>query len=416
MASVRAILHASELLTGAGIREKNGRRPQEEDLSRIPDGALVYRTRVQAGKEIPDRILWVGRTSDLPKKYLKVPSRSLRKKNCLVPGLIDCHTHLVFAGNRADEFAARCAGVSYEEIASQGGGILKTMNATREATLEELEKLAIPRVKEALSFGVRTLEIKSGYGLSPEAELKQLRVIQKLKKRFPEITFQSTFLGAHGFPPDCSRGEYLSQLIHQMLPEVARAKLADACDVFVDRGYFTSEEATRILTVAKKLGLAIKIHGDELSNTESASLAARMGALSVDHLLKISETGIQALAQSETVGVLLPGTAFYLKADHAPARSLIDAGAIVALSTDFNPGTCMTLSLPVIMTLAALYLKMSRAEIFAAVTFNAAKALGLHARKGTLEPGMDADAVALPFSSFEETYYRFAWSPSAVSR
>jgi imidazolonepropionase len=196
-----------------------------------------------------------------------------------------------------------------------------------------------------------------------------------------------------------------------MLPEVASKKLADACDVFIDQGYFTVEEGQELLKKAKALRLKVKVHADELADTGSAALAAELQAMSADHLLKISNDGVEKLAASETVAVLLPGTAFYLKAPHAPARKLLAAGACVALSTDFNPGTCMCASLPTIMTIAALYLGMTRAEILAAVTYNAAKALGLEGQKGTLEPGRDADFAVLPFARFEETYYRFAWSP-----
>jgi len=352
----------------------------------------------------------VGKTSELPKKYARVSKKDLKGKQAIIPGLIDCHTHLVFAGDRSDEFAERCGGATYEEIAARGGGIVASVRATREATPAQLEKLAIARVQESRSYGVRTIEIKSGYGLSAESELKVLEVAQRLKKRFPDMTFSTTFLGAHAFPKDCSREEYLDSLIKVMLPEVARRKLADACDVFIDRGYYTVDEARMLLKQAKKLGLKVKVHADELANTESTRFAVEMGALSADHLLKISEGGIAALSTSDTVAVLLPGTAFYLKESHAPARKLIDAGAAVALSTDFNPGTCVTLNLPTIMTIAALYLGMTRAEIFAAVTYNAAKALDLHHSKGTIETGMDADFIVLPFTRFEELYYRFAWS------
>ena len=224
------------------------------------------------------------------------------------------------------------------------------------------------------------------------------------------MTFVPTYLGAHAYPHDKPKDEYLKEILEKTLPFVAQNKLARFCDVFVDEGYFSREEARTLLTKARDLGLGIKIHADELGNTESASLAAHFTAHSADHLLKISEDGIQALAQSDTVAVLLPGTAFYLKAEHAPARKLINAGICVALSTDFNPGTCMTLNLPAVLTIAALYLQMTRAEIFAAVTYNAAKALGLENKKGTLEAGRDADFTVLPFQTFEECYYRFAWS------
>lgn len=406
---LQVIVHASELLSGEGVRKKDGRRVKEEDLGRIPDGALVYRTKKAGSRQIPERIEWVGPTSDLPKRYARLRRKDLRGRQAIIPGLVDCHTHLVFAGDRSDEFALRCGGASYEEIAAKGGGIVSTVRATRDASPALLERLASERVREMSAYGVRTIEIKSGYGLSAESELKLLGVINSLKKRFPEFTFASTFLGAHAFPKDKPREEYLREIMEVMLPEVAKKKLADACDVFVDAGYFRVEEGEAILTKAKGLGLQVKIHADELGDTGSAAMAASVGALSADHLLKVSKDGISKLAASQTVAVLLPGTAFYLKAAHAPARDLINAGASVALSTDFNPGTSMTLNLPAVMTIAALYLGMTRSEIFAAVTYNGAKALGLHKRKGTLEPGKDADFAILPFAKFEEMYYRFAW-------
>lgn len=409
--ALRAIIHASEILTGAGIRARDGRRPREEDLGRIPDGAVVYSVR-PGGR--PGKIEWVGPTAELPRRFARVRRQNLRGERAVIPGLVDCHTHLVFAGDRSDEFAARCGGATYAEIAARGGGIASTVRATRAASSVELERLASARLKEIASYGVRTVEAKSGYGLSAEHELKLLEVIPRLRKKFPALTIKSTFLGAHAFPPatERARPDYLRDLTETMLPAVAKKKLADACDVFIDEGYYTVEEGRRILERARKLGLKLKIHADELGNTSSAELAVDLGALSADHLLRVSDDGVRKLADSQTVAVLLPGTAFYLKAEHAPARKLIDAGAAVALATDFNPGTCMCLSLPAVMTIAALYLKMSRAELFAAVTYNGARALGLHDRKGTLERGMDADVAILPFPRFEELYYRFAWAPA----
>lgn len=402
----RAWIHASEILTGEGIRKKDGRKVREEDLGRILDGAMVVSFNP---KGIPERIEWVGPTSELPKKWSKVPKTNLRNQKAIIPGLVECHTHLIFAGDRSEEFAARCGGATYQEIAAKGGGIQTTVNATRHASEKELLKLARLRLKELSAYGVRTVEIKSGYGLTVESELKILGLIPKLRKEFPELTLTSTFLGAHAFPKELSHEAYMKELLEKMIPEVARRKLADSCDVFIDEGYFTVEQGRQILTAARKLGMEIKIHADELANTESAALAAELGALSADHLLQISPRGIEKLAQSQTVAVLLPATAFYLKANHAPARKLIDAGACVALSTDFNPGTSMCLSLPLVMTIAALYLGMSRSEIFAAVTYNAAKALGLAESKGTLEPGKDADFWIMPFERFEEAYYRLGW-------
>ncbi len=398
----QVILHAAELLTGAGIRAKDGRRPREDDLGAIPDGAMAYSEKLR-------KILWVGKSKDLPKKFLRAQRQDLRGKSCVVPGFTDCHTHLVFEGNRAKDFADRCGGVSYEEIARRGGGILHTVTETRRATEAQLLASARKRVREAQNFGVSTLEIKSGYGLNFETELKCLRVIGKLRREFPEMRFHATFLGAHAFPAESTQAEYLAEL-EKMLAEVAAKKLAESCDVFVDKGYFTVPQARKLLLSARKRGLATRIHADELGNTESAVLAAKLGALSADHLLKVSPRGIRALARSSTVAVLLPGTAFYLKEPYAPARALIDGGARIALATDFNPGTCVTLNLPLIMTLSALYMKMTRAEIFAAVTYNAAKALGLENSQGTLERGLRADPLILPYSKFEEVYYQFGAS------
>ncbi|MEK6706881.1 MAG: imidazolonepropionase [Bdellovibrionota bacterium] len=401
-----AIVHASELLTGTGVRRKDGRRIVQDDIGRISDGALVYTLKRSAGRLIPDRIKWVGQTASLPKKYLTAQKIDLKNKRAVIPGMVDCHTHLVFAGDRSDEFAARCAGATYQEIAARGGGIAATVRATRAASIAELERLAVPRLKKAVGYGVRTIEIKSGYGLSVGDEYKILEVIKRLKARFLELTIVPTFLGAHAFPQDLSHEEYMRVLTDVMLPEVARRKLADSCDIFIDEGYFSIHEARVLLEKARTLGLSVKIHADELFDTGATGLAAEIGALSADHLLKISDDGIRRLANSNTVAVLLPGTALFLKAKYAPARKLIDAGAAVALATDFNPGTCMCLSLPVIMALAAVNMCMGAAEIFAAITYNGAKALGLEKNKGTLEPGMDADFTILPFKRFEECYYQ----------
>jgi imidazolonepropionase len=413
------LVEASELITGKGFRRKDGRKVVEADMDRIPRGALVISTRTVSvkgrRKQIPGEVLWTGPTNALPKRYLKGERLDLKGQKAIAPGFVDCHTHLVFSGDRAAEFAARCGGATYEEIAAKGGGIVRTVAATREASLDELFRLACQRVKEGAAFGVRTFEVKSGYGLSVESELKILEVIPRLRARFPEFEFVSTFLGAHAFPKESSREEYLRLLMEKMLPLVAKKKLAESCDVFIDRGYYTLEEGRRLLKRARELGLSLKIHADELANTESSKLAAEMGALSADHLLCISERGIQALSKSKTVAVLLPATAFYLKTAQAPARKLIDSGARVALATDFNPGTSMTLNLPVVMTLGALYLQMTAAEILAAVTYNAAAALGREDRQGTLEVGQRGLYTLIPFKSFEEAYYRFAWRPKAYS-
>ncbi len=395
----QCMIHASFVYTAEKVVQKKGRLLRESDLVPLKDGAVVYDSR---------RVIWVGPTSKIPKKYFKIKVLDLENRRAIMPGLVDSHTHLVFAGSRSNEFASRCAGASYAEIASSGGGIQSTVRATRDASFEELLEGAIRRVKVAHAFGVRTLECKSGYGLQHDAELKCLRVVQSLKQQFPYMTFVSTYLGAHDVPRERSKKSYFDEMIHRTLPVIRKQNLAENVDVFIDDGYYSLGEGKKVLTAGKKLKFKLKVHADELTNTEASALGVKMGALSVDHLLKISRKGIQALANSRTVATLLPGTAFSLKVDFAPARALLDSGAQVALATDFNPGSCYSLNLPFMMHLGALYMKMNAAEVFAATTLNAATALGLK-NKGAVLPGYDSDFVVLPYAQFEEMIYRLAW-------
>jgi imidazolonepropionase len=396
----KVFTHASFVYTGEGIVNKEGRCLRPEDMSSIEDGAIVFTSK---------KIIWVGPTQNLPPEYQKLAATDLKNKRAVIPGLIDSHTHLVFAGSRAQEFARRCAGTSYQEIANEGGGILTSVQATRAASFESLYASALKRALIAYRFGVRTMECKSGYGLEHAAELKCLKVVQAVQQTLPQMTFVSTYLGAHAIPHDQKKSHYLDELLHQTLPAIKAQNLAEICDVFVDDGYYTLADGERILRTAKKLGFQLKMHADEMGNTESARLAAKLECLSADHLLKISDKGIAALAKADTVATLLPGTAFYLKEPHAPARKLLDAGARVAIATDFNPGSCYSLNLPLMMNLSALYLRMNAGEIFAAVTYNAAAALGLQNKKGALLAGYDSDFIVLPYENFEEMYYRMGW-------
>ncbi|MBS1959749.1 MAG: imidazolonepropionase [Bdellovibrionales bacterium] len=395
-----AFTHASYVYTGEMIRKKDGRKLEPADVSAVEDGAIVFDQK---------KIHWIGPARELPKIYKSVKATDLKRKQAIMPGLIDSHTHLVFAGSRAQEFARRCAGATYQEIADEGGGILTTVNATREASEAELFELALKRALIAYRYGIRTIECKSGYGLDHDAEMKCLKVVKHLREALPQMTFVSTYLGAHAFPKDRRRTEYIDEMVRKTIPEVAEKSLAEFCDVFIDEGYYSIEEGERVLRAAKKAGIKTKVHADELANTESAHLAAKLGANSADHLLKISDYGVESLAESSTVATLLPGTALYLKENFAPARDLLDKGAKVAIATDFNPGTCYSLNLPLMMNLSALYMKMNSAEIFAGVTYSAACALGLEATKGTLDVGMDSDFVVLPYDCFEEMYYRLGW-------
>lgn len=326
----------------------------------------------------------------------------------MTPGLVDPHTHAVFAGNRVAEFLARARGEKYT-----GGGILITVQATRAASEEELVRLAKPRLLRMLGQGVTTVEVKSGYGLTPADELKMLRAVRRLGRELP-LTLVPTFMGAHALPPEVPREEYVRLLAEEMIPAVAREGLARFCDVFCDRGFFTVAEARTILLAARRWGLGLKIHADELAYVGAAELAGELFATSAEHLLHISEEGIHALARAGTVAVLLPGTAFVLDEPYPPARRLIEAGVPVALGTDFNPGSCPLASLPFVMSLGVLKLRMSPEEVLTAVTLNAAAALGLAHELGSVEVGKRADFVVWDAASFTEIPYwmgqNLAWA------
>jgi len=348
--------------------------PDQGRLQTLPDAYVV----VKEG-----RIAEVGQGSPP-----RLPCPTLDARGRLVtPGLVDPHTHAVFAGSRVAEFLARTQGARYT-----GGGILTTVEAVRAASEGELVELARPRLLRMLQEGTTTVEIKSGYGLTTEDELKMLRAIRRLSEALP-LTVVPTFLGAHAFPPELPREEYIELVMEEMLPQVAKEGLARFCDVFCDRGFYTVDEARRILEQAKKFGLSPKLHADELADVGAAGLAAELEAASADHLLHVSNRGIEKLAEAGVVGVLLPGTAFVLDEPYPPARNLVQAGVPVALGTDFNPGSCPISSLPLVMSLAVLRLGLSPEEALCGATLNAAAAVGLAGEVGSLEPGKLADLV-----------------------
>lgn len=327
----------------------------------------------------------------------------------VVPGFVDAHTHLVFAGWRYQEYVMRCQGATYQEILRAGGGILETVRQTRQATEEALFQRALSFLDEMLSLGTTSVEAKSGYGLDTENELKQLRVIRRLKAEHC-LDVVPTFLPAHAIPPEYSKDRegYIQEIIGSMLPLVRREGLARFLDVFCDEGAFTSKEARRILVRGKELGYEIKLHADELRNTQGAELGASLGAVSVDHLCMISQEGVRALRESDTVAVLLPATSCFMGKDHGKlGRKLVDAGIPVALGTDFNPGTSPATSIPLCMTLACSLSGLTPAEALVAATWNAAWAIGLGGRVGGLQPGMQADALILDADSYVEIPYRF---------
>lgn len=328
------------------------------------------------------------------------------KGKVILPGLVECHTHSAFAGSRANEFKMKLQGKSYEEIALNGGGIISTVSAVRNSLLELLVQLLIPRVKYFISQGITTLEIKSGYGLDLENEIKLLETIKHVRSLFP-IDIVSTFLGAHTYPSEFKNDhkDYLNLITDKMLPQIAQKKLANFCDGFCEKTAFSSEEIDIIFTKAKELGFQLRLHTEQFTCVGGLDVALKHNAVSVDHLEVLTDDNISKLANSNTVAVLLPGVSFFLDYQYAPARKLIDNNAIVALSTDFNPGSSHISNLNFIMSLAAIKMKMTFEEIISAVTINAAKALQMNDKIGSIEIGKKADFAVFDAEDFSEIIY-----------
>jgi imidazolonepropionase len=393
------ITGCKELLTLRGSVPRRGKAMQ--DLGIVRDGAILVRggTIIATG---PRR--QVARLSE---------ARSANKLDLggrvVLPGLVDSHTHLIFAASRAAEYEQRIAGASYEKIARQGGGILSTVRALRGTKPKELKTRALAALRQFAAHGTTTLEAKSGYGLDTGSELEILRLMSELHQEQP-LDIHSTFLGAHVVPPEF-RGRadaYVDFLLRELIPSVALSGLAEFCDVFCDRGAFTVAQARRILTTARACGLVPRLHAEQLSRTGAARLAIELEAASADHLEKINSADIRALAASNVVATLLPGCSFHLGLEsYPPARKLLDAGAVVALATDYNPGSSPTLSLPMIMSLACSQMRMSPAEAITAVTINAAFSLRRHARIGSIEVGKYADLAVFDVEEYREIPYYF---------
>ncbi len=370
----------------------------------VEDGAIA----VQDG-----RIAWVGPAADLP----SAPESLARQVHdaaqaWITPGLIDCHTHLVHGGDRAREFELRLTGASYEEIARAGGGIRSTVEQTRAASEEELYAQALPRLRDLLAEGVTTVEIKSGYGLSLEHELKMLRVARRLGED-PAVTVKTTFLGAHALPPEFDRRpeDYIDTVI-AMLPEVAASGLADAVDAFCERIAFYPEQVARVFEAAVAAGLPVKLHADQLSDLKGAALAARFGALSADHLEYTGEDGVKAMALKGSVAVLLPGAFYVLRETKLPpVEALREAGVPIALATDNNPGSSPITSLLLMLSMGCTLFRLTPQEALAGVTRNGARALGMAETHGTLEVGKAADFVLWNISHPAELAYRIGHNP-----
>jgi imidazolonepropionase len=358
-----------------------------------------------------DRIAWAGPESGLPPAFADSDALDCGGR-LVVPGLIDCHTHLCFGGWRGDEFAQRLAGASYQEIAAAGGGILSTVKATRAASHGELKEKSAEVLAKMLELGITTVECKSGYGLDRGNELKQLEVYRALDAAQP-IDLVPTFLGAHVIPPeyDDDRQGYIDLLTQSMIPEVAERGLAEFCDAFVERGAYTIDEARAVFEAARTAGLGIRLHADQLSKGGGAELAASFGAVSAEHLEYVSEAGIRALADSGTVAVSLPLASLYLREPYLPARRMLDAGVRVAVATDFNPGSAPSYHLPLALSLACLNQGMTPQEALMGCTAVAARAVRRSERIGSLERGFQADIAVIDAPSLNHWLYHF--SPNA---
>ena len=345
-----------------------------------------------------ERIAYVGPERDNPHA---IDDDFDARGACAIPGFVDTHTHIPFAGYRESEFNRRLQGETYAQIAESGGGIASTVRSTRAASEEELIANVEARTKTMARYGTTTAEAKSGYGLNVEEELKQLRAIQRAQS---PVRLVPTCLAAHDMPYPT----YTADVVDHILPAVAAANLAKFCDAFVERNVFTREQGEIVLRAGQRLGMIPRLHADELSDTDGAALAASIGAASADHLMHVSDRGIEALAKSDTVANLLPATSFFLMSDrYAPARKLIDAGAIVSLSTDCNPGSSMTESMQMVMQLATLQMKMTVEESLTAATLNGAYSVRLHEEIGSIEEGKRADIVLLDAPNYLHLVYHF---------
>lgn len=331
---------------------------------------------------------------------------------CLIPGFVDPHTHMCFALRREAEFTQRIEGIEYLEILRRGGGILSSVQAVRAASEEELFSATFEHAMTALGFGTTTLEIKSGYGLETGTELKMLRVIERVGCETP-LDVVSTFLGAHAIPREYSKDSetYVDIIVQEMIPAVSGQGIARFCDVFCEKGTFTVEQSRRILSCAREAGMGLKIHADEVHDLGGAGLAAELGAISAEHLLAASDENLRAMAEKEVIGVLLPATAYSLRKDYAPARKMVDMGLPVALATDCNPGSSYTESMPFIFGLAVLNMNLTVPEALVAATLNAAYAIGMAERVGSLETGKSADFLLLDGESPAILAYHAGVSP-----
>jgi len=403
------VKNCRQLLTLASPARAPRRGEALADLGLVPDGAFAAHL---------GRIVAVGPLDKVEAAIQPLATcREIDAGGAVVmPGFVDSHTHTVFADYRLDEYEMRVTGVPYEEIARQGGGIAKSVADLRKMDERKLLEVSRRRLRRCIGLGSTTIEIKSGYGLDLENELKQLRVIRRLAEEVPAVVV-ATFLGAHAVPPEYrdNREEYIALVVSEMLPAVVGEGLAEFIDVFSETGVFDTEEAERILRAGQEAGLKVRLHADELDDTGSAELAVKVGAVSADHLTRISDRGIALMADSSVIGVLLPGTSFGLPSLHfAPARRMVERGMAIALASDFNPGSSPSESMPLMMSIACSHMGLKPAEAISAATYNAAFVVDRQDDVGSLEVGKRADFLILDCEDYREVAYRFGIDP--VSR
>jgi imidazolonepropionase len=404
------IKNAAQLVTCSGFSAKKGK--EMADLHIIEDGALIIKEGV---------IEAVGQSGDIDKQLKNNGADQSdfdiidARDKAVLPGFVDSHTHLVFGGYRAEEFSWRLRGDSYMEIMQRGGGIVNTVNATRQVSAEELLQSGIKRLNSMLSFGVTTVEGKSGYGLDRDTEIKQLEVMARLNQ-IHYLDVVSTFLGAHAVPPEYKgkQDAFIYFMASDVLPRVVDQNLAEFCDIFWEKSVFSIDQSRRLLTRAKELGLKLKLHADEIVQLGGAELAAELGAISADHLLQASDRGIKDMAATGVVATLLPATAFSLKEGYANGRKMMDSNCAVALATDFNPGSCFTESIPLVFALATLHMNISTEEAISALTINGAAALDRADQIGSIDAGKKGDLIVLEFPSY--TYIPYHLGVSTVEK
>ncbi|MEK5230413.1 imidazolonepropionase [Lysinibacillus sp. FSL K6-0232] len=394
------IKDANEVITLKSHVQGPRTKEQMRELAVVENGSVLVEG---------DKIVAVGSFEQLAIDFPDLTKKATiidASGKIVMPGLVDCHTHLVHGGTREEEFNMRLNGATYMDIMNAGGGIHATTKRTRETSFEALYEKTMQHLDVFLKHGVTTVEAKSGYGLDWKTEKKQLEVAKKLQETH-SVDVVSTFMGAHAVPRDYKGREddFVDIVIREMLPKVAELGLAEFNDVFCEKGVFTPEQSRRILEAGKALGLTPKIHADEIEPYKGAELAAEVGAISAEHLLVASDEGIQKMAEAGTIAVLLPGTAFFLRAPFARGRLMIDEGIPVAISTDFNPGSSPTMSLPFIMNLACMHMGMTLEEVLAATTINAAYAINRGAQIGSLEADKQADVILLDVANYKQLQY-----------